>query len=305
MIDVAADSKSLIDGFIRSRVIGQGLDRRTEKAYRLDLEHFYVWIERKNSKEAGLSPGSGSESTEKEMGIHGWEDCVEAYLDYLTAEKNLSVSTVCRKNRVLGYYSSYLAGQGVISPCRSPRPARGLEKSQTSHAPLSKKEADAFFAAMDREYQELDSEFRRRICLRDMVMMELLFYHKIEISELLRLEVTDYNPKTGILTIRRKRGEAYSICLFSQELRRKMGLWLEERIPLRHPGEYWSRMFLSKLGKPLSMEMVIRIFDKYRKLAGIEREFTPKDLKEGSMKQYARELVMEHITTNHSQIREK
>ena len=293
MTDVAADSKRLIDGFIRSRVVGQGLDRRTEKAYRLDLEHFYIWIERKKTKEAGLNCGWSWESTEKETESQGWEDCIAAYLDYLTAEKNLSRSTVCRKNRVLGYYSSYLAGQGMIAPCRSLRPARGFEKSQQNHAALSKKEADAFFAAMDREYQGLDSEFRRRICLRDMVMMELLFYHKIEISELLRLEVTDYTPQTGVLTIQRKRGEAYSICLFSQELRRKMGIWLEERIHLRRQGEYWGRMFLSKLGKPLSMEMVIRILDKYRKLAGIEREFTPKDLKEGSMKQYARELVME------------
>jgi integrase/recombinase XerD len=291
LTDVAADSKRLIDGFIRSRVVGQGLDRRTEKAYRLDLEHFYIWIEGKKIKDAGLV--CSSKLTEKETGNHGWEECIEAYLDYLTAEKNLSVSTVCRKTRVLGYYLSYLSGQGMIAPCRSLRPARRLEKKQSNQVLLSKKEAEAFFAAMDREYQDLDSEFRRRICLRDMVMMEFLFYHKIDISELLRLDVTDYNSQTGILTIRRKHGEASMICLFSQELRRKTGLWLEERIHFRRQGEYWGRMFLSKLGKSLSMEMVIQIFDKYRKLAGIERKFTPKDLKEGSMKQYARELVME------------
>lgn len=291
MTNVAADSKSLIDGFIRSRVIGQGLDRRTEKAYRLDLEHFYVWIESKQEGTVRLI--CDSEIKEEKVKINGWEKWIEAYMDYLTAEKNLSMSTVCRKNRVLGYYLTYLAGQGVISGCPSLRPAKMAQKQQPDHEPLSKKEAEAFFAAMEREYKELDSEFRRRICLRDMVMMELLFYHKIEISELLRLEVADYDQKTGILTIRRKRGETYSICLFSQELRRKMGLWLKEQILLRHQGEYYSRMFLSKLGKPLSMEMMIRIFDKYRKLAGIEREFTPRDLKEGSMKRYARELVME------------
>ncbi|MCI8950521.1 MAG: tyrosine-type recombinase/integrase [Lachnospiraceae bacterium] len=291
MTNVAADSKSFIDGFIRSRVTGQGLDRRTEKAYRLDLEHFYAWIEGKKPEKAGLV--WDLQRKEEKGETKGWEDWIEAYLDYLTAEKNLSRSTVCRKNRVLGYYSSYLAGQGVISLRRSLQPARGLEKKQQPHGPLSKKEADAFFAAMAREYQELESEFRKRICLRDMVMMELLFYHKIEISELLRLEVTDYHPQAGILSIRRKRGGAFNICLFSKELRRKMGLWLEERILFRRQGEYQDRMFLSKLGRPLSMEMVIRIFDKYRTLARIEREFTPRDLKEGSMKQYARELVIE------------
>ena len=146
---------------------------------------------------------------------------------------------------------------------------------------------------MDREYERLDSEFRRRVCLRDMVMMELLFYHKVEISELLRAEVSDYDRETGTLVVRRKRGEDYRIRLFSQELQKKLELWLEERKAFRQEGEYYDRLILSKLGKPLSMEMFIHIFDKYRRLAGIEKKLTPKDLKEGSMKRYAKELVME------------
>lgn len=72
---------------------------------------------------------------------------------------------------------------------------------------LSKVEVDSFFVALDREYEELDSDFRRRVCLRDRVMMELLFYHGLEISEILRLELTDYDEKTGILRVRRKRGK--------------------------------------------------------------------------------------------------
>ena len=40
------------------------------------------------------------------------------------------------------------------------------------------------------------------------------------------------------------------------------------------------------------MKMITNIFDKYRELAGIEKEATPKDLK-GSMKRYAEELMME------------
>ena len=34
-----------IDSFITNQVIGRGLDKRTEKAYRLDLEHFYAWMQ--------------------------------------------------------------------------------------------------------------------------------------------------------------------------------------------------------------------------------------------------------------------
>lgn len=299
--------KKQIDNFIKRHVTGHGLDRRTEKAYRLDLEHFSIWAEQRR-KEGFL------DERERESSLKGW---MEDYLEYLKAEKRLSTSTICRKNRVLSYYLSYLAEEGVISGDSSlklvQRQSTGEEKAmiidaagesidscrecvqepKPPHEALSRKEADDFFFAMSREYELLRSEFRRRVCLRDRIMMELLFYHKIEISELLRIEVPDYDQETGILNIRRKRGKDYRIRLFSQELQRKLGIWLVEREYFRKEGEYWDRMFLSKLGKPLSMEMMIQIFDKYRKLAGIEKEFTPKDLKESSMKQYAKELVME------------
>lgn len=305
MTQEAKDSKSLIDDFIKSRVMGHGLDLRTEKAYRLDLEHFYAWADQRRAgadisgekrtldgENAGASADTGTEP-------RSWEDWMEAYLDYLKKEKKLSVSTICRKNRVLGYHLAFLVKQGIISECR---PLKRIEvtvkKNQDAEGEfhqslLSKKEADSFFQAMDQEYERLDSDFRRRICLRDMVMMELLFYHKVEISELLRIEVPDYDRETGTLVIRRKRGEDYRIRLFSQELQKKLELWLEERKAFRQQGEYYDRLILSKLGKPLSMEMFIHIFDKYRRLAGIEKKLTPKDLKEGSMKRYAKELVME------------
>lgn len=50
-----------------------------------------------------------------------------------------------------------------------------------------------FFLALEREYSGLESDFRKRVCLRDLVMMELLFYHGIEVTELLRLEISDYD----------------------------------------------------------------------------------------------------------------
>ena len=69
-------------------------------------------------------------------------------------------------------------------------------------------------------------------------------------------------------------------------------MWLDDHEYFEWGTGYDEWMFLSKLGKPLSMKMVTNIFDKYRRLAGIEKEVTPKDLK-SSMKRYAEELMME------------
>ena len=157
---------------------------------------------------------------------------------------------------------------------------------------MSKKDVDAFFLAMERESSSLDSDFRKRICLRDRVMMALLFYHGIEVSELLRLELSDYDRETGVLTVSRKRGKDRQVYLYSKALRERLGQWLMEHDCFEREGEYREQMFLSKLGRPLSMKMVINIFEKYRELAGIEKAVTPKDLK-GSMGAYAKELMRE------------
>ncbi len=271
------ESCDTIQGFVTSQVLKRGLDERTEKAYRLDLEHLHAWI---RNRDQG----------------HVDETAVEEYLDYLMKEKKLKYSTVTRKYRVFRYYLEYLEGQGHLPgyrPISCPKAVNWEDDKGDNE--LSRAEVDSFFMALNREYENLDNEFRRRVCLRDSVMMELLFYHGIEISELLRLEVSDYNIKSGVLTIRGKRDKERAEYLFSRELRRKMEQWIGEHGYFEKNNEFHNVLFLSKIGKPLSMKMVILVFDKYRVMAGIEKESTPKDLK-CSMKRYAREMVVERCS---------
>ena len=280
----AKTSQELIKGFIDSQVVGRGLDERTAMAYRLDLELFYLWAEEnRNEKKAAQK--------EKLLAEREIEDSMDAYLDYLSTDRGLRFSTVNRKHQVFRYYLGYLNVSGQVKLHRCLKPInRGEEVSLNTQ--LTKAEVDAFFQAIRQEYEELDSDFRKRVCLRDQVMMELLFYHGIEVSELLRLEVSDYNRKTAVLKIRRKRQNDRAVYLFSRKLQEQMAQWLSEHEYFERDGVYANRMFLSKLGKPISMKMVINIFDKYRVRAGIEKGCTPKDLKNG-LGRYAEEMVME------------
>lgn len=275
----------LVDEFIHIQVIKRGLDERTAIAYRMDLEKFYLWLDASGMLE-------DADKVLKENGLNvRMEDQMEAYLEYLSTEKGLRYSTISRKQKVFGYYLSYLASKGGR---KDHRPLKLVTHSREAFIDtlLTKKEVEAFFHAIDREYEELESDFRRRICLRDQVMMKLLFYHGIDISELLQLELSDYNQKTATLVIRRKRRADYSVYLFSHVLRQQMDQWLSVHVYFEHGGSDHNHMFLSKLGKPLSMKMVINIFDKYRELAGIEKMCKPKDLK-NSLGRYAEEVVRE------------
>lgn len=271
------NSERLIEEFINDQVIGHGLDERTVKAYRLDLEHLYrgIW-KNKVTKENALS-----------------EKAIKNYLEYLINEKKLRPSTVLRKYRVICYYLEYLSARGE-SACIQPSLPSSFsnDNGKKEEICLSKIEIDRFFNAIDREYGELDSFFRKRICLRDCVMMRLLFYCGLEISQLLKLECSDYNRKTKMLSIQSKHQKEKNVYLFSKELQKQMEDLLNEHEYFEQDEQYSNRLFLSKLGRPLSMKMVINIFDKYRVMAEIEKEVTPKDLK-NSMTQYAKELMVE------------
>ncbi len=297
----------LIEDFIRSQVIGRGLDDRTEKAYRLDLEHFSRWLEGEEEAAAGSDPKERKikEAAPKQSALEqtDLEQKVQRYLYHLSKERKLRTSTISRKGRVFRYFLTYLSQIGKIPESHAPDRVSGThmpkaaglagrQESAFGRDNLSKKEIDAFFRTIQREMEELDSDFRRRICLRDLVMMELLFYHGIEVSQLLCLRVLDYDRENGVLTVRRKRGKDRQIYLYSKVLRERMERWLMEHRCFEREGEYREMMFLSKLGRPLSMKMVINIFEKYRERAGIEKAVTPKDLK-GSMGTYARELMRE------------
>lgn len=282
------DLENLIQGFIGTQAVSRGLDERTTKAYRQDLELLFRWLE-DGGEERADSWGKNSLPMPGGLSEYDWEGKMEAYLGYISEEKGLRLSTVCRRYQVFGYFLSYMKGEGLIEGFRPLELPRQSEENAVDTL-LTKQEVDAFFEAIRREYEELDSDFRRRVCLRDQVMMGLLFYHGIEISELLRLEVSDYNLKTSVLTVRRKREKEQSVYVFNKTLQKQMGQWISVHDLFENGGLYHNRMFLSKLGRPLSMKMVTNIFDKYRVMAGIEKECSPKDLK-NSLGRYGEELV--------------
>ncbi len=326
-LEILSDPKKLIKSFIDAQVVRRGLDWRTGEAYRIDLERFYKWLAAGDGQSIRERAGT-EQSRSGGLALDGlrWQEKMEDYLEYLTLEKRLRPATVARKYRVFNYYLAFLVRQGFLldrgplklrrmagrpqrrgqeadpggpealdgSDVQDGRDAPGVPDAADGHAGsrMSKRDVDTFFLALEREYNGLDSDFRKRICLRDLVMMSLLFYHGIEISELLRLEVSDYDKKTGVLTIQRKRGRTAGIYLYSRTLKERMETWIAAHGCFEREPEYQKMMFLSKLGRPLSMKMVINIFEKYRVMAGIEKAVTPKDLKR-CMGEYARELMRE------------
>ena len=113
------NSNQLIDGFISRQVVQRGLDERTAKAYRLDLEHLHEWL-----------------SLDFPVQKDKWEGKIEAYLEYLSSEKKRLPSTLYRKQKVFNYYLSYLSAQGIIGKTR-PLKSHYIKKASQKEALLT------------------------------------------------------------------------------------------------------------------------------------------------------------------------
>ncbi len=95
---LAQQGPGWVRDFVAEEVLGKGLDERTARAYRTDLEHLYLWLGKygKGQLERGA---------------------VEDYLNYLVNEEGLKYSTVTRKYRVFCYYMEYLERKGIMPGC--------------------------------------------------------------------------------------------------------------------------------------------------------------------------------------------
>ena len=79
--------QNLTEKFINTQVVGRGLDGRTAKAYRIDLDLFFRWLE------------SGRQENVEEEGL---ERKMEIYLKYLSENEGFALQQFAGSIRYSG-----------------------------------------------------------------------------------------------------------------------------------------------------------------------------------------------------------
>ncbi len=107
---------------------------------------------------------------------------------------------------------------------------------------------------------------------RDRVLLELLYAAGLRISELIELQLADYDPQTGILRVFGKRAKERLVPIHfeAQKL-------LSDYITLRRSafGPLTQHIFLNRSGKGLTRQGVWKLVKKYAEEAGIRRSISP------------------------------
>ncbi len=243
----------LEDEFIEMLLIERNLGAKTLYAYRNDIENLIRW-------------GSVRMCSEFDSRM------IFKYFLYLQNEVELSPRSIRRKYVSIRQYCDFL--NRVVKPHEEffKFSSRKFQVPKALPKTLSNNEIQNLISAVSADCQEAASVFRRRLSIRDMCIIELLFCLGLRVGEVAALEIGDYNRGESSILIHGKGKKERLLFISSPAVCQKLDHWLMVR------GEFYpenTSMFVNRYGNPLSIYGIENVFYKYRDKSQINPRATP------------------------------
>lgn len=249
--------KKWIDTFVLYLRTERGLLESSVKTYADDLRNYLEFLSR-------LSVAPDQAGTE----------IIVNYLAWLQGQ-NLSIATVNRRLTVVRVFHRFLVHEGLAS--RDPTlHLLSPKHQQTLPLFLGISETEALLEGM-KELVNSASGKNLPLLLRDYAILELLYATGVRVGELVSLRVDSVNLETGFVRVFGKGGRERLVPLGSVAIE-ALRLYLLKGRPILERGRSNSLLFLSRLGKGLRRETVIRMAERYTNLL-LGRRLSPHKLR--------------------------
>lgn len=242
-----------LDEFISRLAVERNLSDRTLYAYRNDISGLFRWAE--SSSETDLD-----------------ERSIFSYFLYLQNERHLLAKSIRRKYVSLQQYCRFLNYEGKTTEVFFRFSTRRFRIPRRLPKTLTKEEIVKLIRIAEKETAEADSEYRKRLAVRNDCMIDLLYSLGLRVGEIVALNVEDYSRFDNSVLIRGKGDRERVLYISSAEVRDKLARWLEEREEMQPVGP---ALFINRFGRRFSIYGVENVFYKYRDSAGINPEATP------------------------------
>ena len=225
------------------------LNDKTVKAYKIDISQFLDYL------------------TENQLLLD--KKGINNYLDYL--HKKYRQRTVKRKIASIKAFFNYLEYEERIESNPFNRVRVRFKEEQLLPRSVSQETIEELLKYMyqQKENDEL-SKWKRRLILRDICVIELLFMTGMRISELCELHQDSIDLSKGIIRVYGKGAKERIIPIGNTnvlQLLREYGEEFEKEIE--------GNFFVNRYGEPLSTQTVRLMIQHYTKAAGIEQHITP------------------------------
>jgi len=242
-----ANSAAIIDAFVDSLWLEDGLARNSLAAYRRDLQALAAWLGERSLLEA----------TELDLQTY----LAEQFTRSRASTANRRLATLRRFFR-WGLRDGQVRADPTIRLTNARTPAR-FPKA------LAEAQVEALLAAPDVE---------RSRGLRDRAMLELLYATGLRVSELVGLRLVELSLNEGLVRVVGK-GSKERIVPLGEEAR----VWIERYFARARPALLESRssdaVFVTHLGNAMSRQMFWRLIKRYALIAGINAPLSPHGLR--------------------------
>ncbi len=240
-----------LDSYTNYLAVEKGLASNTLESYKRDLKKFISYMDK--------SDKSGPASVDG-----------EAFASYLSDLKasGYAASTISRNIASLRSFFSYMLQEGVIDH----NPAEELE------SPRIEKKLPNVLSADEVEKLLQKPDLNHNSGRRDRAMLELLYASGIRVSELVSLNVSDFDPEVGFLRCRGKGMKERIVPVGSVAIGCVNDYLKETRDKLlKTNGE--KALFVNHHGCRLTRQGFWKILKKYARQCNISGDVTPHTLR--------------------------
>lgn len=249
----AKQQQLFTDEFIGGLSLERNLGTRTLKAYQSDISCMMKWIDIANFSEFNSST-------------------VTLYFSYLQNEIGLNARSIRRKYTSIGQYCSFLSRKYSPGEYFLPFSSRRFQLPKTLPRTLRGDEIKKLLTVIRSEYINSPSDYCRRLRIRDLCIIELLFCLGLRIGEICAMNLSDYNSEDNTVLIHGKGKKERILFISSQDVIQELKFWLQVRSEM-DPQD--SALFISRLGRRMSIYSIENVFYKYRDMAQINPLSTP------------------------------
>ena len=261
MVSRSFEKPGFIQQFIRYLSLEKNASPHTCRCYRKDLEGFQDFL-----KTSGmyLSPSGGVEIEKADR------MAIRKYMSAL--HRKNKKSSIARKISTLRSFYRYLTREQVIAS----NPAKSVSTPKLEKTLPTTLTVDEAFRLMDspKSIPERSSEVSKENRLRDRAILELLYSSGLRVSELVGLNLDQFDSDLGIVRVMGK-GRKERIVPVGVKAVEALKAYLEERG--LSGGE--DPIFINSLGGRLTTRSVGRLMKKYTRHAGIFRKVSPHSLR--------------------------
>ncbi len=242
---------SVVDGFLSDLQLRRGASPHTMVNYRRDLEHLCEW----------LTP----------LGIASWEQVnratVRRWIAWMHGE-GYAPASIARKLSTLRSLFRYLVRENMVE----------TTPMLLVPAPKGRQSLPSVLTIEEIERLILAPDMTTSLGIRDRCLFEVLYATGLRVSELLGLRVDQIDWTRRSIQVMGK-GSKERIVLIGDLAIDALERYVHEARPQLERGASCDALFLSNLGKPLSVRGFHLVLQTHLAQAGITRHVTPHTLR--------------------------